>query len=144
MCTTFSCFSSISVHFPGPLYHIFLCLISLYYFSRNPYIASPFENDHVVLQLTFGQNAINLAEVGKRGSLFIPGVSVNDKSCRYLIHLKVVTVEEMKYSEEAFKAGLFNAYYSGAAGEKTQYTIICDVVAIEDVENSVKLGLQMP
>ncbi len=36
--------------------------------------------DHVILQLTWGQNAINLAEVGKRGSLFIPGVSVDGRA----------------------------------------------------------------
>jgi len=112
--------------------------------SQWQYIASEFSEDHVILQLTWGQNAINLAEVGKRGSLFIPGVSVSGKSYRFLIHLKVVNVEELKYSDEAFNAGLFNAYYSGAPGKKTQYTITCEVLAIEDVGNSVKLGMQMP
>lgn len=112
--------------------------------SQWQYIASDFGADHAILQLTWGQNAVNLAEVGHRGSLFIPGVSVNGESYRFLIHLKVVNVEEMKYTDEAFNAGLFNAYYSGAAGKKTQYTITCEVLAIEDVGNSVKLGMQMP
>ena len=91
--------------------------------SQWQYIASDFGADHAILQLTWGQNAVNLAEVG---------------------HRKVVNVEEMKYTDEAFNAGLFNAYYSGAAGKKTQYTITCEVLAIEDVGNSVKLGMQMP
>jgi hypothetical protein len=46
----------------------------------------------------------------------------------------------MKYTDEAFNAGLFNSYYSGAAAKKAQYTITCEVLAIEDVGNSVKLG----
>jgi hypothetical protein len=112
--------------------------------SQWRYIVSDSGKDHVILQLTWGQNAINLAEVGKRGSLFIPGVSVDGKSYRFLIHLKAVNIDEMKYSDEAFNAGLFNSYYSGAPGKKTQYTITCEVLAIEDVGNSVKLGLQMP
>jgi len=112
--------------------------------SQWRYIVSDSGKDRVVLQLTWGQNAVNLAEIGKRGSLFIPGVSVDGKSYRFLIHLKVIDVEELKYSDEAFNAGLFNAYYSGAPGKKSQYTITCEVLAIEDVGNSVKLGLQMP
>jgi hypothetical protein len=112
--------------------------------SQWRYIVSDSGKDHVVLQLTWGQNALNLAEVGKRGSLFIPGGSVEGKNYRFLIHLKTVKVEELKYSDEAFNAGLFNAYYSGAPAKKSQYTITCEVLAIEDVGNSVKLGLQMP
>ena len=38
-CTPFSCFSSISVHFPGPLYHIFLYYAYLYLFFRSPYLS---------------------------------------------------------------------------------------------------------
>lgn len=112
--------------------------------SQWQYIMSDFGSDHVILQLTWGQNAINLAEVDHRGSLYVPGVNVGGKTNRYLIHLRVVNVDEFKYSDEAFKAGLFNAYYSGAPQKKSQYTITCEVLAIEEVSGSVKLGIQMP
>ena len=112
--------------------------------SQWKYSTSKSGKDLVILQLTWGQNALNLAEVGKRGSLFIPGVSVDGKSYRLQIHLKVIKVDVMKYTDETFNAGLFNSYYSGAAAKKAQYTITCEVLAIEDVGNSVKLGMQMP
>ena len=35
--------------------------------------------DTLTLQLTYGQNAVNLAEVDHRGTLYVPGVTVNGK-----------------------------------------------------------------
>ena len=100
--------------------------------------------DTVTLQLTYGQNALNLAEVGRRGTLFVPGVSVNGTSSKYFIHFKVVKVDVMKYSDEAFAAGKFNSYYSGKAGKKSQYTLTCQVLALEEVSPSVKLWVVFP
>ncbi len=100
--------------------------------------------DTVTIQLTYGQNAVNLAEVGRRGTLFVPGVPVNGTNGRYFIHFKVVNVDVLKYSDEAFAAGKFNSYYSGKAGQKSQYTLTCKVLAIEEVSPSVKLGVVFP
>jgi len=100
--------------------------------------------DAVTIQLTYGQNALNLAEVGRRGTLYVPGVTVNGKSGRYFVHFKVANVDVLKYSDEAYNAGRFNSYYSGKDGKKSQYTLTCDVLSIEEVSNSVKLGTVMP
>jgi hypothetical protein len=100
--------------------------------------------DKLTIQLTYGQNAVNLSSVGARGSLFVPGVPVNGKTYRYFVHFKVVSVDELKYSDEAFAAGEFNAYYSGKAGQKSQFTYSCEVLAIENVTDSVKLSVAMP
>lgn len=102
------------------------------------------ETDTVMLQLTEGQNALNLAEAGRRGTLFISDLMVDGKSGRYFVHLKVVRVDILKYSDEAFAEGKFNAHYSGKAKKKSQYTLTCDVLAIEEVSSSVKLGFKMP
>jgi hypothetical protein len=100
--------------------------------------------DSLTLQLTYGQNAVNLAAVDRRGTLFVPGVSVNGTNGKYFIHFKVVTVDTLKYSDEAFTAGKFNSYYSGKAGKKSQYTLTCKVLAIEEVSPSVKLSVVFP
>lgn len=100
--------------------------------------------DSVKIQLTEGQNALNLAEAGRRGTLFIPDATVDGKAVRYLVHLKVVKVDILKYSDEAYAAGRFNSHYSGQAAGKSQYTLTCDVLAIEEVAGSVKLGMKMP
>lgn len=100
--------------------------------------------DTVTLQLTYGQNALNLAEVNRRGTLFVPGVPVNGKSGRYFVHFKIVNVDVLKYSDEAFAAGKFNSYYSGQAAKKSQYTLTGEVLAIEEVSDSVKLSVAMP
>ena len=97
--------------------------------------------DSLTVQLTHGQNAVNLAATGRRGTLYVPGVTVNGKSGKYFIHFKVTTVDVLKYSDEAFNAGKFNSYYSGKAGKKSQYTLKCDILAIEEVSDSVKLGV---
>jgi hypothetical protein len=100
--------------------------------------------DTVTIQLTYGQNALNLADVGRRGTLFVPGVPVNGTSGKYFIHFKVVKVDVLAYSDEAFAAGKFNSYYSGKAGKKSQYTLTCQVLALEEVSPSVKLGVVFP
>jgi len=100
--------------------------------------------DLLTLQLTYGQNAVNLAGVGKRGTLFVPGLAVNGKASRLFIHFKVVKVDELKYSDAAFDAGKFNFYYSGKAAKKSQFTLSCEVLAMEEVSDSVKLGIAMP
>jgi hypothetical protein len=100
--------------------------------------------DIVTIQLTHGQNALNLSHVDSRGTLFVPGVPVNGTKGKYFIHFKVVSVDLLKYSDEAFAAGKFNSYYSGKAGQKSQYTMTCRVLAIEEVSPSVKLGVVFP
>jgi hypothetical protein len=102
------------------------------------------DTDTLTLQLTYGQNAVNLAEVDHRGTLYVPGVIVNGKSGKYFIHFKVTNVDIKEYSDEAFEAGEFNSYYSGKAGQKSQYTLTCDVLAIEEVSDSVKLSVVFP
>lgn len=100
--------------------------------------------DTLKLQLTEGQNALNLAAVDRRGTLFVPDLNVAGKEERYFIHFKVVDVDELKFSDEAFEAGRFNAHYSGKAKKKSQFTLTCHVLLIEEVSSSVKLGFKMP
>jgi hypothetical protein len=102
------------------------------------------EGDTVKLQLTEGQNALNLAEAGRRGTLFVTDLKVGGKEGRYFVHFKVVNVDTLKYSDEAYAAGKFNAHYSGQADKKSQFTLTCRVLAIEEVSSSVKLGTKMP
>lgn len=102
------------------------------------------EGDTVKLQLTEGQNALNLAETGRRGSLFVSDLTVGEKAVRYLVHFKVVGVDTLKYSDEAYAAGKFNSHYSGQQDKKSQFTLTCRVLAIEEVTASVKLGTKMP
>ncbi len=100
--------------------------------------------DTVRVQLTEGQNALNLAEVGRRGTLFVSDLTVGGKDVRYFVHFKVVAVDTLKYSDEAYAAGKFNAHYSGQADKKSQFTLTGRVLAIEEVTASVKLGTKMP
>ncbi len=100
--------------------------------------------DMVKLQLTEGQNALNLAETNRRGSLFVSDLTVGGKDVRYLVHFKVVGVDTLKYSDEAYAAGKFNSHYSGQQDKKSQFTLTCRVLAIEEVAASVKLGTKMP
>jgi hypothetical protein len=100
--------------------------------------------DMVKLQLTEGQNALNLAEADRRGTLFVSDLAVGGKEGRYFVHFKVVGVDILKYSDEAYAAGKFNAHYSGQTDKKSQFTLTCRVLAIEEVTTSVKLGTKMP
>lgn len=100
--------------------------------------------DTLKLQLTEGQNALNLAAIDRRGTLFVPDITVGGKDGRYFVHFKVTHVDELKYSDEAYEAGRFNAHYSGQAKKKSQFTLTCEVLSIEEVSTSVKLGFKMP
>ena len=110
--------------------------ISLWAYCRES------EGDMLKLQLASGQTTQNLAEVSRRGTLFVSDLTVGDKAVRYFVHFKVIGVDTLKYSDEAYAAGKFNTYYS-AQDKKTQFTITCKVLAIEEVTASVKLGTQM-
>jgi hypothetical protein len=112
--------------------------------SQWAYAVAKGGTDTVTVQLTYGQNAVNLAEVDRRGTLYVPGVTINGKSGRYFIHFRVANVDVMKYTDEAFAAGKFNSYYSGKAGKKGQYTLTCQVLALEEVSDSVKLSVAFP
>lgn len=82
--------------------------------------------DQVVVELTYGQNALNLSEDGARGTLLVilDGTS-------YLVHLDVIDSDEQVYTDEAYEAGEFDAHYSGAPYHLSSYTITCDVLSIE-------------
>lgn len=101
------------------------------------------EGDMIKIQLKEAQSALNLAEVGRRGTLFVSELNVDGKAVRYFVHFKVVDVDILKYSDEAFAAGEFNTYYS-PEGKKSQFTFTCKVLALEEVTASVKLGFKMP
>ena len=81
--------------------------------------------DQVVVQLTDGQNARNLAEIGKRGSIIV------HNGLYYILHLETVAVEVLEYTEENFNNGLFNYAYTGAAHQASQYNITFNVLAVE-------------
>lgn len=78
------------------------------------------------MELTYGQNALNLSEENARGSLLVMLDGVG-----YLVHLDVVESDEQVYTDEAYNAGEFDAHYSGAADQLSSYTITCDVLSIE-------------
>jgi hypothetical protein len=102
------------------------------------------EADTVKIQLTEGQNALNLAHLDRRGTLFIPELAVGDEAGRYFVHFKVVHVDVLEYSDEAYEAGKFNSHYSGQAKKKRQFTLTGEVLSIEEVSSSVKLVFKMP
>ncbi|MCU7198016.1 hypothetical protein [Turicibacter sanguinis] len=81
--------------------------------------------DQVVVQLTDGQNARNLAEIGKRGSIIV------HNGLYYILHLETIAVEVLEYTEENFNNGLFNYAYTGAAHQASQYNITFNVLAVE-------------
>lgn len=82
--------------------------------------------DQVVLELTYGQNAVNLGEPDARGTLL---VRIDGTS--YLVHLDVIDYDEQVYTDEAYAAGEFNAHYSGASNAFSSFTITCEVLSIE-------------
>lgn len=82
--------------------------------------------DSVFIQLTYGQNALNLLEVGTRASLL-----VKIENLSYIIHLNVVDVYEQVFTQEAYDAGEFNAHYSGSGKELSSYDILFEVLSIE-------------
>lgn len=94
--------------------------------SEWKYVQNADGKDQVIVELTYGQNALNLSEEGARGTLLVllDGAS-------YLVHLDVLDSDEQVYTEEAYNAGEFDAHYSGAADELSSYTITCEVLSIE-------------
>lgn len=86
------------------------------------------EANTVEMELTYGQNALNLSEVGDRGSLLC---KANDTY--YLLHLDVTAVDELKYSDEAYEAGEFNSSYSGAEAQLSEYHITCNILSVEQI-----------
>ncbi|MGI6238777.1 MAG: hypothetical protein ACOYI5_04030 [Christensenellales bacterium] len=84
------------------------------------------DGEVVQIQLTYGQNALNLGEAGARGSLLV-GID----GAWYLLHLEVTEVVEQVYSDEAFEAGEFNAHYSGSEAQLSSYDIFLRVLSIE-------------
>lgn len=82
--------------------------------------------DQVIVELTYGQNALNLSEEDARGSLL---VMIDGTS--YLVHLDVVESDEQVYTDEAYNAGEFDSHYSGAPNKLSSYTITSDVLSIE-------------
>lgn len=83
-----------------------------------------YEDGKAYVKLTHGQNALNLAEVGKTGTLLVKG-----DAAVYLLHLTTEAVDVLEYSEET--AGNFDQFYSGAANALNEYDITFNVNAIE-------------
>ena len=83
-----------------------------------------YESGKVFVRLTQGQNALNLAQDGATGTLLVKG-----DSGYYILHLKMVAVTVLEYSEET--AGQFDQYYSGAANALNEYDIEFDCPVIE-------------
>ena len=83
-----------------------------------------YEDGKAYVRLTYGQNALNLAEVGATGTLLVKG-----EGPVYLLHLKTTEVTVLEYSEET--AGMFDQHYSGAANALNEYDITFEVTAIE-------------
>lgn len=79
----------------------------------------------ITVELTYGQNALNLNTIGDRGTLFVHGKAY------YSLHLDTVSVEELEYTDENFENGLFNAAYSGKDAQLSEYSITFDVLSIE-------------
>lgn len=79
----------------------------------------------ITVELTYGQNALNLNTIGDRGTLFVHGKAY------YSLHLNTVSVEELEYTDENFENGLFNASYSGKDAQLSEYSITFDVLSIE-------------
>ena len=84
--------------------------------------------DQVVIQLTEGQNALNLynAGIGGRASIL-----VTLDSGVYLLHLNITDIHVQEYSKAAYDAGEFASGYSGADREADSYYFIFDVLNIE-------------
>jgi len=78
----------------------------------------------VTVKLTYGQNAVALADIGSRGTLLV----VVDHATT-LLHLSTASCEILEYSEET--AGQFDQHYSGAAEAKNEYHITFDVIKVE-------------
>ncbi len=84
--------------------------------------------DQVIIQLTEGQNALNLfnAGVGGRATLL-----VKLENTVYLLHLNVTDMHEQKFDQSAYDAGEFASGYSGADRQASSFYFVFDVLSIE-------------
>lgn len=91
--------------------------------------------DQVIIQLTEGQNALNLfqAGVGSRTTLLVK----LDRTV-YLLHLNITEMHEQKFDQAAYDAGEFASGYSGADRQASSFYFVFDVLSIEK-SNSIIL-----
>ena len=84
--------------------------------------------DQVVIQLTEGQNALNLYNggVGTRTTLL---VKVENTS--YLLHLNITDIHVQEFDQAAYDAGEFASGYSGADRQARSFYFTFDVLSIE-------------
>ena len=84
--------------------------------------------DQVVIQLTEGQNALNLynAGVGSRTSLL-----VKLENTSYLLHLNTTDIHVQEFDQAAYDAGEFASGYSGADRQARSFYFTFDVLSIE-------------
>ena len=94
--------------------------------SEWKYIPQNKGNDQVILELTYGQNCLNINQPGDRGTLL---VMIDGTS--YLVHLNTLESDEQVYTDEAYEAGEFDSHYSGAPNRLSSFTITCEVLSIE-------------
>ena len=85
--------------------------------------------DQVVIQLTEGQNALNLynAGVGAGSTLMVK----LDDGFTYLLHLRITDIHVQEFTQEAYDAGEFASGYSGADRQARSFYFTFDVLSIE-------------
>lgn len=90
--------------------------------------------DQVVIQLTEGQNALNLynAGVGARTSLL---VRLDDAA--YILHLNITDIHVQEFTQEAYDAGEFASGYSGADRQARSFYFTFDVLSVEKTNSLV-------
>ena len=81
--------------------------------------------DQVVVQLTEGQNALNLVNQDRTTLMVI----LDDGT--YLLHLAKTDMFEQKFDQAAYDAGLFASGYSGADRAASSFYYVFDVLSIE-------------
>ncbi len=84
--------------------------------------------DQVVIQLTEGQNALNLYNggVGTRTTLL---VKLDDAT--YLLHLNITDIHVQEFDQAAYDAGEFASGYSGADRQARSFYFTFDVLSVE-------------
>ena len=84
--------------------------------------------DQVCIQLTEGQNALNLWNegVGGRTTLLAKIENVS-----YLLHLNMTECHEQKFDQAAYDAGEFASGYSGADRQASSFYFVFDVLSVE-------------
>ncbi len=81
--------------------------------------------DQVVVQLTEGQNALNLVNQDRTTLMVI----LDDGT--YLLHLAKTDMFEQKFDQTAYDAGEFASGYSGADRAASSFYYVFDVLSIE-------------